>query len=145
MPEIDIRDLQGQDIDHALITKAAGATARAQDTPIDEISLVLVDNARIRQLNQRLLNRDRPTDVIAFEAEEDPDGLRRAEAYISVEQAQIQAQQQGHTIQYELAFLVAHAVLHMLGFSDITQAGRQEMLQTQKAIIGQFEEFDAIE
>lgn len=128
-----------------MVRKAARATAESQDTPIDEISLVLVDNTRIRRLNQQLLDRDRPTDVIAFEAEKEPDGARRAEAYISVEQAQIQASQQGHTIQYELAFLVAHAVLHMLGFTDGTQADSQQMLQTQKTIINQLEEFETIE
>lgn len=101
---------------------------------------MIVDNHTIQSLNAKLLNADRPTDVITFEAETGPDGKTEAEAYISLEQAAIQAAEHGHTLDWELAFLVIHAFLHAIGYTDSDDELRQIMIDKQTAIIEQFEE-----
>jgi len=120
--------------------QVAAATAQAEGASLDAFSVVLVDNDRIQQLNRELLGADWPTDVIAFEAETGPDGKAEAEAYISVEQATIQAAERGRSVHWELAFLIAHAVLHALGYRDHDAEHKQKMLDKQNALLKQFEE-----
>ena len=119
-----------------MLVEVAEEALRAEGAGIDAIGLVLVDDARIGELNERLLGRTGPTDVISFEAERAPDGSTEAEAYISVERAQAQALEYGHALHYELAFLVAHAVLHSLGWQDTDPEARRRMLARQSEIIG---------
>jgi probable rRNA maturation factor len=135
-----VRDLQDRPVDKDLLEEVITRAVEQEAGAIDHFSLVILDNEGITDLNRRLLSRERPTDVIAFEAETDPDGVCRAEAYISVEQAQMQAQQQGHTLDYELAFLAAHAALHALGYDDGTEQQRARMLDRQRQIVSRTEE-----
>jgi len=116
----------------------------ADDGGLDQLSIVLVDDARISALNEQLLGRSGPTDVISFEAELGPDGGTESEVYISVERAAAQAMEYGHALHYELAFLVAHAVLHALGWCDGDPAERERMLLRQAEIIRPLEERIAI-
>jgi len=118
----------------------AAAAALAEAARLDTFSLVLTDNDTIRELNRELLGADRPTDAIAFEAEVGPDGQSEAEAYISVEQAAIQAAEHGHSLHWELAFLTAHTVLHALGHSDRDAQDKQAMFDKQTAVVRRFEE-----
>ncbi len=116
------------------------AVSEAETADLDCFSIVLVDNHTMQRLNRELLNADRPTDVITFEAEAGPDGQTEAEAYISLEQAALQAAERGHTVEWELAFLVAHAILHAIGYTDSDEETKQIMLDKQAAIMKQFEE-----
>ncbi len=118
----------------------AAATAQAEAASLDAFSAVLVDNDRMQELNRQLLGADWPTDVIAFEAETGPDGKAEAEAYISVEQAAIQAAEHGHSLHWELAFLIAHAVLHALGYKEHDAEHKQKMFDKQNGVVRQFEE-----
>ncbi len=137
---VEIRDLQDQPFDGDLLTRVAVAASEAETADLDCFSIVVVDNHTMQRLNRELLNADRPTDVIAFEAEAGPDGQTEAEAYISLEQAALQAAERGHTVEWELAFLVAHAILHAIGYSDSDEETKQMMLDKQTAIMKQFEE-----
>lgn len=79
-----------------------------------EVSLTLVDDARIRELNRQYLDRDRPTDVIAFplyEAEEPLVG----DVYVGAERARVQAAERGIPWVEELLRLAIHGTLHVLG------------------------------
>ncbi len=113
----------------------------AENARIDTYSIVLVDNDGIAELNNRLLGRACPTDVISFECDEGPDGSIEAEAYISVEQATLQAKELGHSVIWELAFLTAHAVLHSLGHDDGDEDSRHRMLERQAEILRPMEEY----
>ena len=95
-----------------------------------ELGLVITSQERVRELNQSYLGRDEPTDVIAFSLlpephiERDlppfiqpPDGaLHLGEVIISYPQAVIQAEEHGHSVERELAILIIHGVLHLLGY-----------------------------
>ncbi len=93
-----------------------------------ELGLFITSQERIRELNRSYLGKDRPTDVIAFHmlsgGEESnfvlpPDGvLHLGEVVISYPQAVIQAEQQGHSVVREIAILIIHGILHLLGYQD---------------------------
>ena len=93
-----------------------------------ELGLVIATQERVQQLNRDYLGRDEPTDVLAFSAREEvgadfppfvppPDGvLHLGEVIISYPQAVIQAEEHQHSIKKEIAILILHGVLHLLGY-----------------------------
>lgn len=120
-----------------MLRLVALCVAQTEQPDMDLFSLVLVDDQQMAALNRDLRDTDGTTDVLAFEAEIGPDGLKEAEAYISVPQAAAQAADHRHSIEWELAFLVAHAVLHAAGYSDCDAQARQAMLDRQMQVLTQ--------
>jgi probable rRNA maturation factor len=82
-----------------------------------ELSIALVDNARIRELNRLHLQHDWPTDIITFDLS-DEDGDLEGELVISAEMAVECADRAGSDPTAELALYVAHGLLHLLGEDD---------------------------
>lgn len=134
-----------------------GRVLSAQKTGPDvELGLVITNPERIRELNRRYRRMDCPTDVLAFtmldgdEPEAEParfvtppdDVQHLGEVIISYPQAVRQAQEQAHTAEMELAILVVHGVLHLLGYDHadpeperLMQARETEILGTLEGII----------
>jgi len=86
-----------------------------------DLSLCYVDNAAIRELNQRYLDRDEVTDVLAFPLEggPGPDADRLlGEIVVSVEKAAAEAAARGVPAEAEIALYTAHGLLHLLGYDD---------------------------
>jgi probable rRNA maturation factor len=95
-----------------------------------EMELLITGQERIQELNKTYRQQDRPTDVLSFALSEDdedglpfadaPDGLRHlGQVVISYPQAQKQAAERGHPVDKEVAVLVIHGVLHLLGYDHI--------------------------
>lgn len=109
-----------------------------------ELSLRLTDDTEIQTLNAQYRHIDKPTDVLAFAALEvdspQIEELRSLPLYlgdivISVETAQRQADQQGHDLSYELAWLAAHGLLHLLGWDHPDDDHLMRMLSQQEALL----------
>jgi probable rRNA maturation factor len=83
-----------------------------------ELSVALVDNAEIRKLNRKFRAKDYATDVLSFAAEvELPSGIRLlGDVVVSVEKAKEQAQERGRSLNEEMAILVIHGIVHLLGY-----------------------------
>jgi probable rRNA maturation factor len=103
------------------------------------ISLVFVGSRSIRSLNARWRGIDKATDVLSFSLEPlpPPVGLpwEMGEIFICVEAACQQAVSYGHSVERELAFLLVHGVLHLLGFDHATGSQEREMLGRQEEIL----------
>jgi probable rRNA maturation factor len=83
-----------------------------------ELSVALVNNAKIRELNATFRKKDQPTDVLSFPAgKELPKGVRLlGDVVISVEKARKQAKEKGRTLNEEMVTLLIHGVVHLLGY-----------------------------
>ena len=136
--KIQLRSLQSSPIDRDKLKQVLEGAAGQLGTTVDNLSVALVDDARISQLNRQLLGHCGPTDVIAFEAEQDAEGSS-GEIIISVQTAQRQAQQYGHSLVAELCLLAIHGLLHVLGYEDQTEAGRAEMERIQESLLSEVE------
>ncbi len=101
---------------------------------MDNLGVALVDDARISQVNRQFLERCGPTDVIAFEAEQDAESSS-GEIIISVQTAQRQARQYDHSLMAELCLLAIHGLLHVMGYEDQTEAGQTEMKRIQESLM----------
>jgi probable rRNA maturation factor len=97
-----------------LLARAARAALRYERVTDAEISLTLLDDAEITDLNRQFLSRDEPTDVIAFALYEPPEPPV-GDVYIGFDQAVRQAAVAGVAIGEELTRLAIHGVLHVLG------------------------------
>ena len=92
-----------------------------------EVDVSLVDNARIHEINREQRNIDAPTDVLSFPLGEDGiyDQNPATGAYmlgdivISMEKAQAQAEEFGHSLQREVGYLTVHSMLHLLGYDHV--------------------------
>lgn len=96
-----------------LLEQAVRRTLEAEKCRRAEISVALIDDARMRELNRTWLAKDRPTDVIAFSLGEEGDVV--GDVYVGFDQAARQAAEVGVALDEELVRLVIHGTLHVLG------------------------------
>ena len=80
-----------------------------------EVSLTLLDDDSIRELNRTYLGKDTPTDVMSFALHEGDEAVL-GDVYVGYEQAAIQAVEAGVSVEEELARLSIHGTLHVLGY-----------------------------
>lgn len=126
------------------VTQRALELAGAELGPDVEVSISFVDDAEIETLNREHRGIDRPTDVLSFsqlEGEElaaPPEGEPRllGDIVVSLERCQDQALEYGHSFERELAFLIAHGMLHLLGFDHQTPAEESAMMAATEEILG---------
>lgn len=95
-----------------------------------EVSVTFTDNEGIHELNRKFREVDKPTDVLSFplfdfegETDEPPvDEIMSnlGDIVISLEKAQEQANEYGHSFEREVAFLCVHSMLHLLGYDHET-------------------------
>jgi probable rRNA maturation factor len=114
--------------------------------PPYEVSLVFTDSETVQQLNRDYRGVDEPTDVLAFYmlpqkgADSSfalpPDGVTRlGEVIISYPQAAKQAKEQGHSPERELALLVIHGILHLLGYDHEEPNEENKMRERERRLL----------
>lgn len=126
--------------------------SRESQPPNRGLTLVITDDNSIQQLNRSYRDVDEPTDVLSFPAEEQAlpeEGESVQPAFVTPEDAepylgdviisyptaQAQAEAQGHPIEDELAMLVVHGCLHLLGYDHADEQERARMWQRQDEIL----------
>lgn len=120
-----------------------------------EVSVVLTDDQEIRRINREFREMDRATDVLSFpmgdyespsdfeKLEESPEDyfnpetgeLLLGDIVISVDKVEEQAEKYGHSTARELAFLVAHSMLHLCGYDHMEEDERLVMEKKQEEIL----------
>jgi rRNA maturation RNase YbeY len=103
----------------------------------DELSVLFVSDRTIRQFNKAYLDHDSPTDVLAFPQHKGSSSLQPhllGDVVISVETAVRQAKEHGHSLDQELALLLIHGILHLVGYDDTTPAARRRMWAKQRVL-----------
>jgi probable rRNA maturation factor len=112
-----------------------------------EMGLVIATQERVRQLNKSYRGKDEPTDVLAFSAMEEigadfppfvqpPDGvLHLGEVIISYPQAVAQAEEHQHSIKREIAILIIHGILHLLGYEHNKPELERQMMTREVEIL----------
>ena len=136
-------------LDEAWLRSIAEQVLVAQNIgPGVELGLLITGQERIQQLNRDYRGRDEPIDVLAFSTEEagslpfitPPDGIRHlGEVIISYPQAVIQAEEHRHSAQKEMAILIIHGVLHLLGYEDEKPELKRQMAAREQEILSYIE------
>jgi len=108
-----------------------------------EVSIAIVDDAEIRQLNARFLNHKTTTDCLSFDLSDDAGTeitnrkSRVFELIVNGEMAVRQAELRGHSNEAELALYITHGLLHNLGFDDKNSDQARTMHETEDKILQQ--------
>ncbi len=102
------------------LKKVAQTILNALECPDSEVSILIVDDARIQELNRDYLQRDKPTNVISFsmlEGEGEPlHPQLLGDVVISADTAARDAFEADTPFEHELCFLLLHGILHLLGY-----------------------------
>lgn len=96
------------------------------------VSLLMTGDEDIHQLNREFRQVDKPTDVLSFPSDE-PGFL--GDIAISVPCAVRQAEEYGHSVDREIAFLTVHAMLHLFGYDHIEPQDEEIMRSRQRDIL----------
>lgn len=126
---------------HDLVVNAAAATLQAEGVPSGSgLSVLLADDATLRELNQQYRGEDRATDVLSFPAGPAPPGVDELESYlgdiaISLTTAARQAKEKEHATEAEVQLLTVHGVLHLLGYDHVSDIDRSLMWARQAAVL----------
>ncbi|MBQ7036084.1 MAG: rRNA maturation RNase YbeY [Clostridia bacterium] len=98
-----------------------------------EVSVMIVDNAAIKELNAQWRNIDRATDVLSFPMGDDSPLL--GDIVLSLEKAYEQANEYGHSPAREIGFLTVHSMLHLYGYDHMEEDERVEMRRMEEKIL----------
>ena len=121
-----------------LETLAAFVLSSEGATGYWEITVALVDDARLQSLHRDFMGIDTPTDIMTFPADESAGENQGGELAISVDHAMTQAVEWDLSPGDEIAFLTVHGLLHLLGWRDDTNEQSQSMLERQQDLIQQW-------
>ncbi|WP_075724990.1 rRNA maturation RNase YbeY [Tissierella creatinophila] len=129
------------DIDEKILDtliRVVKESLRVEDLEGDfEVSISFVENEEIKELNKEYRGIDKETDVLSFPLDEDllvPVPLL-GDIIISVEKALEQAQEYGHSLERELAYLTAHSMLHLCGHDHMENQEKIIMRDKEKEIM----------
>lgn len=107
-----------------------------------EMCLTLTTDSRMQTLNAQYRGIDKPTDVLAFALEDGeqftlPEGMPRqlGDVIVSLNTTRRQAEEAGNSFQSELAWVVCHGTLHLLGFDHQTQEQLNEMRAYERRVL----------
>lgn len=114
-----------------------------------EVDVLLTDDEGIHRINLDMRNVDRPTDVLSFpEFDLTPEELPAAEdadpgtgliplgdMVLSMERVAAQAEEYGHSRQRELAYLVTHSMLHLLGYDHLDEGEMKKQMRGREEAI----------
>ena len=128
------------------------AALEAQGVPLAcEINVMVTNDEGICAINGSMRGMDKPTDVLSFPMFDMPAGslpsigwtdpdtglLPLGDMCISLERAQAQAEEYGHSLERELCYLTVHSVLHLLGYDHMDEGPRKaQMREREEAILG---------
>ena len=121
-----------------LIDKTIKEVLLFEDFSLDcEISISFVDNEEIRELNREYRGVDKETDVLSFPLDEEPfhGPIMLGDIIISIEKAIEQAEEFDHPVDREIAYLVCHSTLHLLGYDHMIDDEKKEMRSKEKEIM----------
>lgn len=116
-----------------------------------ECSVSFVTNDAIQAINREFRGKDVPTDVISFALDDHEDDIivptttplegfyhNIGDIIISIERAEEQAAEYGHSFERELGFLALHGFLHLNGYDHLTEEDEKEMFSLQDTILKEF-------
>jgi len=113
-----------------IVKRLAEHMLAALDLADAELSVLLVDDNFIQNLNREHRGKDRPTDVLAFPVDEEPTDMGPrilGDVVISLPTAQRQAVSRKRELLPEVRFLLAHGLLHLIGHDHATKPQKRKM------------------
>lgn len=134
-------------IGEGFLRQVAAKALTAEHQSDAEMGILVTGQEKIRQLHKEYMGEDEPTDVLSFAMREKGpadapdfvfpagDAAHLGEVIISYPQAELQAAEHGHSARKEVAILLIHGVLHLLGYDHDEPERQKKMQAREKAIL----------
>lgn len=149
--QIDLVDEEGHLTDEQvqLVLEVVERASEIEQIPANsELSIAIVRDKEIKEINHTYRGIDKPTDVISFEMQDDVQylpidvqdhmGNILGDIVVSIDRAREQAKEFNHSVEREVGFLVVHGFLHLLGYTHDTEEDEKRMFAKQKEILHQY-------
>lgn len=145
MNDYKIIDEYGCDFDYSYLNKIIDKSLEMENVLSSNFAIVFIDDEKMHELNKNYRGIDRTTDVLSFAFEDNNKicyNIRQlGEIYVSIPKMVSQAKEYGHSEKRELAFLVVHGLLHLLGYDHTLGIEEEkEMFEKQELVLNEFEE-----
>ena len=145
MNDYKIIDAYGCKIDYSYLNKVIDKTLEMEHVLSSNFAIVFINDEKMHELNKNYRGIDRTTDVLSFAFEDNNKicyNIRQlGEIYVSIPKMISQAREYGHSEKRELAFLVVHGLLHLLGYDHTLGIEEEkEMFEKQELVLNEFEE-----
>ncbi|NLJ73004.1 MAG: rRNA maturation RNase YbeY [Syntrophomonadaceae bacterium] len=136
-----------KDIQQVIMNVIKSAAKLAKLSQNSEVSILVVDNNYIQELNFIYRSKNQPTDVLSFAMQElmedepdfdfdiEGDTNLLGDIVISIEQALAQSREYNHSLEREIGYLVAHGMLHLLGYDHETLEEQKLMRDLEEKIM----------
>jgi probable rRNA maturation factor len=121
-------------VDEVRLLEAARSVLADSKFASATVSLAVVDDSTMQELNRRYLNHDWPTDVLSFVLEQQGDHLE-GEVVLSADTAAAAAVEAGWNAAYEQLLYVIHGVLHLVGYDDTTPEASDGMRSAERSYL----------
>ena len=118
----------------ALARAAAEATLASEGAVGEGVTLLLTDDEAVRDLNARFRQQDKPTNVLSFPALQNPDRFL-GDVALAYGVCAREAREQCKPLAHHLQHLVAHGVLHLLGYDHMSDAEAAEMEALERVVL----------
>ena len=133
------RQAKSSTVDAVGVKRLVRSVLRGEEITEGGVTIVLTDNPGIRSLNARFRNQDKPTDVLAFPLDDTDDfGVYLGDVVVSVDRAREQAPRFNNDFDGELARLIIHGILHLLGYDHHTPLDGKKMKARERAAHARF-------
>ncbi|KOF04543.1 rRNA maturation factor [Roseivirga seohaensis subsp. aquiponti] len=109
--------------------------AEAENSSIEEISYVFCSDDYLLKINQEYLDHDYYTDIITFDNRDNPEDPIESDIFISIDRVTENASDQNVSFELELKRVLAHGLLHLIGYNDKTEEEQQLMREKEEAYL----------
>ena len=145
MNDYRIIDEYGCKIDYSYLSTIMDKTLEMENVLSSNFAIVFIDDEKMHELNKNYRGIDRTTDVLSFAFEDNNKicyNIRQlGEIFVSIPKMRLQAKEYGHSEKRELAFLIVHGILHLLGYDHtLGLKEEKEMFEKQELVLNEFEE-----
>jgi probable rRNA maturation factor len=131
-----INDHPKRRVRHAEIRRTAAAVLKGEGATDAVLRVIFTNDSAMKKLNAEWLGHRSTTDVISFGLEGNDGPALEGEIYVNLDQARRQAREYRVTERNEIARLVIHGSLHLLGHDDATPALRRRMSGLEDSYLG---------
>lgn len=153
MVEIEYQKIEKQEAYEEIIARVVKKVLEEEKIKKEVfVSVTLTNNEEIKEINAAYRKIDRATDVLSFpmfereeveslkvDAKEDEPDIILGDLVISIPKVEEQAKEYGHAFKRELAYLVTHGMLHLLGYDHIIEEEQKEMRKREEEILNLLE------
>jgi len=116
---VEVNNLTGSRVNKRFLMGVAKKVLKREDKKMAELSIVIVGNGRMRELNKRYRKKDRATDVLSFQYG------NSGEVAICLNEVKKNAKKFKSTLNKELTRVLIHGILHVLGYSHKGMAKKE--------------------